>query len=342
VNSRFRAKGWVLLVVLIDAWSAAPALAQSDETREEIAEQARNIRSLWSGFQDQIAGVRVRFSEDAYVGAQFEDTDLDWYRTGIAFEGALPVPNQRSGLAVSLSTAVLVPVADGSTNIVDLRGSSDDPFDPFLDSAFRLGGRYDLGYDLEAVVTTGLSARHEVGAEFKDSLSYGGSVSLDYRRGEWLRLRLGVGLGTGIDRDGLTVSPVFRLRVQPMPDVWIETDATSGRIEWDQSSRVTLSLFGGVDSKRFRLAHRNEAFDSGSLEVRKSEVGVGFRIRVGSKIRIKIETAVVLGQHLSFVDENRRTIDALDTNEPSAALRIAFDWRPPLPARSAPVATRPR
>jgi len=203
----------------------------------------------------------------------------------------------------------------------------------------RLGGRFDLGYDLEAVVTTGLSARHEIGAEFKDSLAYGGSLALDYRRGEWLRLRLGVGLGTGIDRDGLAVSPVFRLRIRPIPGVWLETDATSGRIEWDQSSRLTLSLFGGVDSKRFRLAYRNEAFDTGSLEVRRSEVGVGLRIRLGSKVRIKIETAVVLGQHLSFVDENRRTIDALDTNEPSAALRVAFDWRPALPPSAEP---RPR
>ena len=341
MSSRRLVKGWLLVVVLTSAWNAAPALAQSGETREEITEQARNIRSLWLGFQDQIAGVRVRLSEDAYVGAEFEDTDLDWYRTGIAFEGALPLRDLNSGIAVSLSTAILIPVADGTTGIVDLRGPPNDPFDEFLDSAFRLGGRFDLGYDLEAVVTTGLSARHEVGAEFMDSLAYGGSLSLGYRRGEWLRVRLGVGLGTGIDRDGLTVSPVFRVRIRPVQGVWLETDGTSGRIEWDQSSRVTLSLFGGVDSKRFRLAYRNEAFDAGSLELRKSEVGVGLRIRVGSKIRIKIETAVVLGQHLSFADENRQTVDSLDTNEPSAALRVAFDWRPPpAPPEPRPSAVR--
>jgi hypothetical protein len=328
--------GRLLFIVLMSVWVAAPVLAQSSETREEFSEQARNIRSLWLGLQDQISGVRVKVSEDAYVGARFEDTDLHWFRTGIAFEGAVPILDQRGGFAMSLSTAVLVPDADGSTGIADLRGSPNDPFDEFLDSALRIGGRFELGYDFEAAFTTGLSARHEVGAEFEDSLAFGGSISLDYRRADWLRLRLGVGVGTGIDRDGFTVSPVFRLRVRPVQGVWLETDATSGRIEWDASSHLTLSLFGGIDSKRFLLAYRGETLDAGSIELRKSEVGVGLRMRVGSKLRIKIETAVVLGQRLSFVDENHQTIDALDTNEPSAALRIAFDWRPPLPAQAVP------
>jgi hypothetical protein len=291
-------------------------------------------RSLWLDFQERIAGVRVRLSEEAYLGARYDDTELYWTRTGLSIAGALPILNSRNGLAVSFSTAVVTPLADGSTNFLDLPGASDDPLDPLLDSSLGLGGQLDIGRGFGLALYARLSARHEIGAELASALTGGGSFAVDYRRGGWLRLRLGVGLGTAIDRAKLRASPVFRLRIRPIPRVWIETDITSGRIEWEVSSRLELSVFGGVDSTRYRLAERGGTVGSGSLELRKSEVGIGIRTRFGRTFRLGIEAAVVLGQHLTVSDDNRRTVDARDTREPSAALRISFEWRAPRPIES--------
>ena len=308
--------------------TADPILADTSETEEQILEQDRTLRGLWLGFQDRIAGVRIRLTEEIDTGARYDDTDLHWFRTGLAIDGALPLPDARRGVAISFSTAVLTPVVSGSTRFVDLPGSPDDPFDPLLDSSLRMGGHIGLGHGFGLALSGGMSARHEIGADLKSALAVGGSLDIDYRRGDWLRVRLGVGLGTGIDHAKLAISPVFRMRVRPGPGLWLEAGTSSGRIEWACSSRTDLSLFGGIDSRRYRLGNRGGRIGAGSLEIEKSEVGIGVRTRIGRSLRVRLEAAVVLGRHISVLDNDRRTVDARDTREPSGALRFSLEWRP--------------
>jgi hypothetical protein len=315
------------ILLLGGTWLAGPAVADTDETEEQIFEQARVSRGVWLDFQDRISGIRVRLRQDAYFGARYDDTELDWTRTGLSIGGALPIPDRQRGPVVSFSTAIVNPVTDGSSNFLALDSSRDDPFDPLLDSSLRLGGQIYIGRGFGIDLATGLSARHEIGADFTSSISAGGSIAVDYRRGQWLRLRLGVGLGTAIDRNRLNASPVFRMRVRPMPGLWLETDGTSGRIEWQVSSRIELNVFGGVDSKRYRLAARGTTIGAGSLELRKSEVGIGIRTNIGRRLRLGAEAVVVLGQRVTVFDDHRRKVDARDTREPSGALRFSIEWR---------------
>ncbi len=315
----------------ISCWlvtAADPVQADTKETEEQILEQDRTLRGLWLGFQDRISGVRLRAREEVDVGARYDDTNLDWLRTGLAIQGALPLPDQRRGLAVSFSTSILTPIVRGSTRFVDLPGSPDDPFDPLLDSALRAGGHVEFGRGFGMALSGGMAARHEIGADLKSALAIGGSIALEYRREGWLRVRLGVGLGTGIDHARLSTSPVFRMRIRPRPGLWLEAGTSSGRIEWACSSRLDLSLFGGIDSRRYRLDDRGGRVGAGSLEIEKSEVGIGLRARVGRALRVRVEAAVVLGRRVSVLDDDRRTVDARDTREPSGALRIAIEWRP--------------
>ncbi|HEB88444.1 MAG TPA: hypothetical protein ENI85_02645 [Deltaproteobacteria bacterium] len=308
--------------------ASPPAQGDTSETQEEILEQDRTLRGLWLGFQDRVAGIRLRAMEEVETGARYDDTNLDWVWTGLSIQGALPLPDPRRGLAVSFSTRVLTPIVRGSTRFVDLPGSPDDPFDPMLDSALRVGGHIGFGRGFGLALGAGLAARHEIGADLKSALAVGGSIALEYRREDWLRVRLGVGMGTGIDRARLAASPVFRMRIRPRPDLWLEVGASGGRIEWAISPRLELSLFGGIDSRRYRLDERGGRLGAGSIEIEKSEVGMGIRARVGRTLRVRGETAVVLGRRISILDEDRRSVDARDTREPSVALRIFIEWRP--------------
>ncbi len=125
---------------------ARPAGADTDETQEQIFEHARVGRGLWLDVRDRIAGLRVRIDEGTDFGANYDDSELNWLRTGLTFKGALPIGGLDQRVAFSLSSAVVKPIVDGSTSFLDLPGSNDDPFDPMLDSAFGLGGRFDVGY----------------------------------------------------------------------------------------------------------------------------------------------------------------------------------------------------
>lgn len=317
-----------LLVLLISLCVALPVRADSSEDREQVTEQARTLRNLWFGFTDQLGGLRIRLVQASYVGSEYDDTRVDWQALGLAVSGAVPLPNRREALALSLSSNLAIPLVDGSNDFLTLPGTRDDPLDELLDSAIRLGGRIELGRGFELIASTSLVARHELDADFSDSLAGGGSLAFDYRRGRWLRLRLGAGVGTGLDSSKARVTPVFRLRLRPHPRVWLETDGTTGQIDWDVSRRLGLRLFGGIDEQRYRLARRSGAVGSGSLELRRHELGIGVIYRISRRIRARVEAVVVLGTHVSVLDRKRNTLDGRDSREPSGALRFSFAWRP--------------
>jgi hypothetical protein len=270
----------------------------------------------------------VRLSQETFAGTEYGDTNLHWQSVGLSVTGALPLPGDELRVATSASTTLLVPTVGGSQRFLSPPGAHNAPLEELLDSALGLGSRLELGHGFRLTASAGLSARHELGAEFTSAIATGGSLALDYRRADWLRVRVGAGLGMGIDRARLAATPVFRLRLRIHPQIWLETDATSGSIEWALSQRLYLRVFGGVDSKRYRLSKRSGRLGAGSIELRRSEVGIGIESRIGQSLRLTIGAIVVLGSHLSLLDENRKTIDARDTREPAGALQISFEWRP--------------
>lgn len=331
LNAPFSRLSKLFLLSLASLFSitlgAGPAFADVDESEEQILEQARTSQGLWDTVQDSIAGLRVKLSEDVNAGAEYGDTGVDWYRTGLSLEGALPIRKLDTGFGISLSSAVISPVIHGSSQLFDLPGTNDDPLDNLLDSSLRTGLLVEVGHGFSLAVNSGLSARHEIGADLQSALVVASSFGIDYRRNNWLRLQLGVGLGTSIDRADLRVSPVFRIRVRPVQGVWIEAGPNGGQIEWAATDRIDLSLYGGIDSKRYRLSNRGGSVGAGSLELANSEVGIGIRTRVARDFRIRGEIGVLLGQHMTVVDDDGNTVDAVDTNEPSAAIRITIEWQ---------------
>jgi hypothetical protein len=317
------------LFLLGNGLAVAPAFGDADETQEQILEQDRTSRGLWDAFQRSIAGIRVRVSEDINAGSEYSDTRVDWYRTGLALDGALPIPSLSTGVGVSISSAVVAPVVHGSSELFDLPGANDDPLDDLLDSSLRAGAQIEIGRGFALALNSGFAARHEIGADLQSALAFGSSLGVSYRRDNWLRLQLGVGFGTNIDRANLRVSPVFRIRLRPIPRVWLEAGLNGGQIEWQATDRFELSLFGGIDSKRYRLSNRGGSVGAGSLELATSEVGIGARTRIGRHFRIRVDLAVLLGQHLSVRDDDGNTVDAKDTNEPSAAIGLTIEWQSP-------------
>ncbi len=322
---------WILAISALPLGLGLPAsraIADADDQQVGTAEVARLGRSVWRDFRDRLGGLRINASQSMHAGAEFDDTHLSWHGTGLGIDGALPIFGSEQVFAFALSSAIVLPETRGSSAFIDLGGAADDPFDPLIDSALRLGGRVDLGRGFASSLTAGLSARHEVGARFVNALIVGAGLALEYRRADWLRLRVGVGLSGDLDANQLEPSPVFRLRLRPHERVWLETDATSGKIEWQVSSRRQLHVYGGVDQRRYRLDDRRGAIGSGSLEFRTAEVGVGLRQRAGRRLRIEAEAAIVLEQRIAVLNRRGGTIDDRESRDPSALVRISIACTP--------------
>ena len=326
-----RGNRWRALLAIsfvVSGLPIAPAIADDDVRQAETAEVARLGRTVWRGFRERLDGLRVTASQSMHAGAEYDDTHLSWHGTGIGVDGALPVFGSDQVFAFSASSAVVFPEARGSSDFIDLGGATDDPFDPLVDGALRVGGRVDLGHGFASTLTAGLSARHEIGARLGDALIAGGSFAFEYRLADWLHVRAGVGLAAELEANELSPSPVFRLRVRPVEGLWLEADTTSGKIEWEASSRQRLHVYGGVDQRRYRLDERAGTIGAGALEFRTAELGLGWRQDLGRRLRLTAEAALVLEQRITVLDRRGGTVDARESRDPSAVLRVSLAWTP--------------
>lgn len=325
---RHRWRGLVAIPFVAWVLPIPPAIADDDVRQAETAEVARLGRTVWRGFRERLEGLRITASQSMHAGAEYDGTHLSWYGTGIGVDGALPIFGSDQVFAFSASSAVVLPEARGSSDFIDLGGATDDPFDPLVDSALRVGGRVALGHGFATMLTAGLSARHEIGARLGDALIAGGSFAFEYRHADWLRLRAGVGLAAELEANRLSPSPFFRLRVRPVERLSLEADATSGKIEWEVSRRQRFHVYGGVDQRRYRLDERAGAIGAGALQFRTAELGLGWRQDLGRRVRLSAEAALVLEQRITVLDRRGRTVDERESRDPSAFLRVSLAWTP--------------
>jgi hypothetical protein len=161
-------------------------------------------------------------------------------------------------------------------------------------------------------------------------LIVGGSVGGTYRRGSWLRLRLGVGVGSDLGDGKLRVAPVFRVQLRPRPDLMFESSGLKGLIAWDVTRRLQLAVAGGLESTQYRLDRRRGppvGLGSGALQRRQSRVGLEADYRIRSWLRVRGDVGIALLQELTVLDEDGAEIDKREEHDPSPLVGIRFEIR---------------
>ena len=295
---------------------------------EQLTERTEELRSVWSTFQDNIASLRFGIDERLVSAAVFDGAQARWFRTGFSVEGGGPVTD-RFQIGASPTLAIETLSFDGSDTFASslLKGRSTRLGD-FLDAALRVGGNYRFDHGLGAELITSASLRQERGAKFAESLIVGGSLGGTYRRGSWLRLRLGVGVGSDLGDGKLRVAPVFRIQLRPHPDFMLETSGLKGLVAWDASRRLQLALAGGLESTQYRLDRRRRppaGLGSGALQRRQTRIGLEADYRIRSGLRVRGDVGVALVQELTVLDEDGAEIDKREERDPSPLVGIRFE-----------------
>ncbi len=295
-------------------------------SREQVAERERGILAALQTFRRDIAGLRIQLEQGLVSSGEFDGARTWWIRSGFGIQGGLPITD-KINLGISPTIAVERLKIDGSSDFITSQNGRDTRFTDFIDGALRIGADYELpkGFGLEAV--TGASVRQEKGAAFDEALRFGGSIAATYRRGRWLRLRLGVGLGADLGDGQLRVSPVYRIKLRPLERLVLEASGLNGTIEWEATPRTTVSLTGGADGTQYKLERRSrppQGLGDGTLQRRQKGMELGVVHRATDWLRIRGRFGLILDEELTVIDEDGIDVDSRVNRDPSFTTSVSF------------------
>lgn len=322
-----------LVALGLSAALASPGFVAAEDrgpTRAQVTERNEALISLWETLLTRAAGLRVRLRQELVSTGEFEGSRLIWTRSELGFEAGLPLLDGRLKLGLSPSFAWESLNIAGSDAFVVSQSGRDAGFADFYDSSVRFGTRLDLtrGFGLEAI--SGWSARHERGADIADGSQVGGSLALSFRRGTWLRTRLGVGVGADLDDRRARFSPVFRIVIRPHPRLAFESSGLGATIEWDATDATQLSLGAHADGTQYRLDKRGEppaGPGDGTLQRRQTRIDFGIVHRIDRYARLRAGFGLVVDEEIELADEDGITTERRRNRDPSAQLMVGVDLR---------------
>lgn len=328
---RANAASAAVFILALGLAASPPAVAEDrGPTRAQVTERNEGLASLWDTLRGSVAGLRVRLRQELVSTGEFEGSRLAWIRSEIGFDAGLPLLDDRLKLGISPSFAWERLDVAGNDDFILSRSGRQAGFSDFFDSSLRLGANYELerGFGVEAV--TGWSARHEQGADVADGSQVGGSLALTYRRGRWLRMRLGVGIGADLDDRRARFSPVFRIVLRPHPRLALESSGAGATVEWDATDATRLSLGGHFDGTQYRLDKRGDppaGTGDGTLQRRQTRIDLGFLHRFDRHIRVRAQVGVVVDEEIEISDQDGFTTERRRNRDPSAQLMVGLDLR---------------
>lgn len=317
---------FALLVLAAGGGASAQDLAPSPE---QVSERTRDAAAIWRTFRDQVAGIGIRADQSLISSGEFDGARTWWFRSGLALEGGVPI-TESFALGISPAIAWERLAVEGSDDFIIAETGRDAQLTDFLDNSFRLGARYDFNEAWAVEGVAGYSARFETGADYGRAIQPGGSVAIGYRRGRWLRLRLGVGVGADLDDGRVRFSPTYRIRIRPAPRWTLEASGLQGGIEWRAPTGTSLSLEAGADGSQYKLDPRRDPPDGpgdGTLQRRQTRIGLQLRHRFHENLRLLAALGVVLQEKLSIFDEDGTELEERRERDPSATFRLGVEYR---------------
>jgi len=263
------------------------------------------------------------------VGSEFSDTTVNDTDTRLTFEVGAPLSK-----VIAIGARARIGIRDfhfdGDGQFLDAGQKTGGPFDTLYEPSVTLGFRIKLVEWLDMEIAGRAVSRIEEGARLESGLEGGGSVSFLARYKDRVLLRLGVALGSRFNNTEVNFSPVFRLRVRLHERVWAETSGRGGRLEFTASDRVRIDLFGGIDGGRYRLEDRRDGpggVGRGSIRLKRSDVGIGTRIKLRKGLKLILEAGAILTQTLEVRDNDGDLFDETETREPAFRGRVSLKWR---------------
>lgn len=308
-----------------------PSAAAQDRkpTTEQLTERTRSLTALWELLRSRAAGLRIRADQGLVSTGEFDGARLAWLRSAVSVEAGVPLGDSLS-VAFSPSFAWEHLWIEGSDDFNVSQDRRDTRLTDFYESSFRAGASYRIDENWGGEIVAAFSARHETGADYRDAGQAGGSLALTYQRGDWLRLRLGLGLGSDISDSRLRFSPVFRILIEPWPGWTLESSGLGATLEWETTQRLTLALGGHVDGTQYRLDRRGSppaGSGDATLQRRQTRLDLDLTYRLHEKLRLRAGLGVVLDEELSLIDEDGVDVDRRRNRDPSVTVGLGVVFR---------------
>jgi hypothetical protein len=267
-----------------------------------------------------------------FKGSYTFESDLD--------EGAGSVSVSRAGAAVDLD----FPVAGRSAIIAGVGaeasfyefsdaeppfGEADGPVETTRELDLSLGFRTQVSDRVSLRAVALLRSSGESGADFGETLTYGGAVGVAYAASERLILGVGIGARTQLEEDALVI---------PLPlIVWRATDKFTLRTgggargpgieaSYALTDTLTLSADVGYESRDFRLDDEGVAPD-GVFRDRRVPVALGVTWKAGEQVELGLRAGAFVWQNYELNDANGDDITDSDADiAPFIEARAGFSF----------------
>lgn len=161
-------------------------------------------------------------------------------------------------------------------------------------------------------------------ADVGDSATYGGFVAGNYRLSENLSLSFGVRAVTELESDA-SVIPLLGVTWKISEQVTLRTRGPKLEVAAEMTPDLTLALFGGYDSREYRLADDAE-IPEGVMRDRRGRVGVALRWRAWEGATISVEGGADVYQRFYFDDKDGNRVGA-DRTRPAPFVGVNAEFR---------------
>ena len=317
-------RGTALLAIVV-AVSAGAA-----DVEEEIKDSEDDIAANSDGRMvydwRSSPWIRFRVGGNSVPDADFGSAEVTstWIAGGIKM---LIPASDRLAFRVDLRSGVAIYDFDGDKEFLDSGRTSGDPFDELIETAFSVGGGYQLNDSWAIVGRTVFNSRREDDASFGSGIRVGGVIGASYDWRDRVSLILGVGIRSRMVKSGVKVSPVYQVKWNINDRFKLVVDGMKGRLTGKVNDAFRLSVFGGIGGKLYRLEDRGGAVGKGTIRDRRKFVGLRGDWRVNPRWRVRTELGSILEQEFKIEDSDGDTFDKTHTDSPAFFGSLRFEYR---------------
>ncbi|MBM4107999.1 MAG: porin family protein [Phycisphaerae bacterium] len=203
-----------------------------------------------------------------------------------------------------------------------------EPWDDVQSLRLSLGYRVGFNATWSYSVAGFVDSSAEDGAEFGDSLTFGGLAGFGYKVNDNLELGLGLLVASRLEDDPWII-PLPRVDWKLGEKVRLRLGGAraGGALAWEFSDALTLALEASYRSREFRLEEMNPAAPEGVGRDRQVPVGLALTWKACPNASIGVRAGYVLWQEYEVLDRAGNRLVEKDADAGpylGASLRLSF------------------
>lgn len=200
-----------------------------------------------------------------------------------------------------------------------------DPFDDLYGLQLFVSPTWLIDDRWSITVGGFASVAGETDAEAGDAVTGGGFIGAGYAFSPEFRLTLGAGAATRLEDDTRLI-PVISFAWQVSDTVSLESSGLSLRLTAELAPNFDFSLFGGFESREFRLDDSRAALPEGVVRDQQAPIGAELIWRPIEKLSIGLGGGAIIYQEIEILDSDGDKLNGIDT-DPVGFVSLRVEYR---------------